>query len=300
MPQVEPISVRVKSVAELRDAAETSGNYVCIDSSLAGETLTLTNSIVPAENVTIDGSEAPGLELFNPGGFVSLRGTVDNLIVHSLFLSADPAIQTTAIVLLHGENFWFDRITLSNFESDDGFGIGNSNAERRVRYVTISNLRTHSNNFGSIDIESYPKDMRNGETPGYVTVHSSWMQSQQRTIKNDGGRNVHAFNNYIDGVRFSHMDVANDNNLVNANIQTLSESNHYTNSGGTNRCAERTKGGGFIFTDGKSRYDGDYEQCGDVIAPGMGGFNPDVPDYSYEILTTNQVEATIKANSGAF
>ncbi len=291
--------IRVKTESELSSALKQSGNYVLIDKSLSGKSILLSKGLATkGDNVTLDGSEAPGFKIKNPGGFVSLRVLSNNVIVHNIMFEGPEEIRTTAIAILNGEHIWFDHITLTNFKSDDGFSIGDTNPDNLTRKITISNLKTDSTSFGSVLINVYNPDYEAGFY-GYLTVHNSHLGANQRTVKNDGARYVHLFNNYIDGVLYSHVDAKNNNNLPkSAVVSSLSESNHFANQGGSNNCAERGTLDGVVYTNGLSIYEGNYQTCGDVIVANDQTNQVDIPPYDYELLSTVEVKNSVLNNAG--
>ena len=96
------------------------------------------------------------------------------------------------------------------------------------------------------------------------------------------------------------MDVSNDNNLPgNVNIQILSESNHYTNQGGRNSCAERGLKNAIVYIDGKSIYDGQYTTCGDVVNTDSSNSKVDIPPYEYNLMNASKLKSVVTGFAGA-
>ncbi len=221
--------VEIKTETEFFDALQVSDNYVLISPSLANTTFTRNTTFkTNANNLTIDGSLAPGFKIKVGTGMPQnswlFRFFGDNIIIHEIEAEGiDYATRKNQSFLnIYGENIWIDKVTASGFNDD----VVNILLDSDL--VTVSRLKTF-NTSKSVFVFN-PKI---GQSDTRLTVHSSWMKSDQRGPWISSGQ-AHSFNNYVvktgavagrtlvqhTASNFQHSDIA----------ELISENNVYANS----------------------------------------------------------------------
>ena len=311
--------VYVRTFAELKSALEQSGNYVLLDPSLSGRTITFTHTIYPADNTTFDGSLAPGHSLVaspNMTGSINMLNVIGgskrgNQIFHSIKMDGNYSQhrqQHAALQIAHGRDFWIDHVEITDFV-DDGILVGftqNNGAD----YITVSNCKMY--NTDKALYLFYQNQVNHGQ--GHVTAFFNELAANDRNPLNRGGEHFHFFNNWIHdwkwgsvdsgGLGITNFPATAGNRTVDSNM--LSESNVLESPGASNRCGERADPapglayGGWIYTDGQSIYNGhpicnasNHVHKSSTSGPGA----PNIP-YSYQLLPANQVRAYVEQNAG--
>ena len=221
--------VEVKTETEFFDALQVSNSYVLISPSLANTTFTRNTIFTTyANNLTIDGSLAPGFKIKVGSGMPQnswlFRIFGDNIIIHEIEGEGiDYATRKNQSFLnIYGHNIWIDKVTASGFDDDVVNILLDSD------FITVSRLKTFNTN-KSVFVFN-PKV---GQSDTRLTVHSSWMNSDQRGPWISAGQ-AHSFNNYVvrtgavagrtlaqhTASNFQHSDIA----------ELISENNVYANS----------------------------------------------------------------------
>ncbi|OED36852.1 hypothetical protein AB833_25940 [Chromatiales bacterium (ex Bugula neritina AB1)] len=318
--------VYVKNFAELQSAIETDGNYVILDPSLSNRELPFSDMIFPGNNITLDGSQAPGLVMFPDysSGFPRNKpminnigvGGVGNKIFHSFKLEGrrqfpyDPNSRSGnvgGLFIREGTNYWVDHVEVTDFW-DDAFisGIGNSNSGD---YITLSNIKVHNTDKGyqAFNMES-PQEGR-----GHITIFNSEWAAKGRNPENRGAENFHFFNNWVHSWRWGatssggrgQVSAGHSSGSRSTDANMLSENNVYSSPSATNNCAEvadpTVNYGGWLYTNGNSIYN-NHDQCGSPnhVGPNenRGPGKPNIP-YSYTLKPTDEVVSYVQSNAGA-
>ena len=186
---------------------QQDGNYVLLDSSLAGQEIIFTQTIFPANNVTLDGSLAPGHamvaspNLARYSGMFNNTGVGDkgNKIFHSIRLDGNYSqhgIEHGALFLYKGDNYWVDHVEITDF-LDDAIGMG-FNQTGSADYITVSNSKIH--NTGKALYAWYQNQVNHGQ--GHITAFFNELAASERNPNNRGAEHFHFFNNWVHDWRF--------------------------------------------------------------------------------------------------
>ena len=297
--------VVVSNIEEFISAVSLPNNYVLLAPSLAGQTLFISDTIyIDAENITIDGSDAPGAVFKPSASFQSNRvmmfSTRPNVIINDITLEAGffPIGTSNNVggIRFSNSGIWVNKVTVSGLW-DDAFDLvfGANDA-------TISKVKTF-NTDKSVNL-FYPKSSEKR-----VSIHSSNFSARQRNPWNQGAKYVHIWNNYIHeaaeypwfagtmtgytrsqwiGSNYSQTGVAN----------TISEHNYFR--GETTFIAYTETGNavqGFIHSNNDDLGVGGLTGRENVTLTS----NPslfEIP-YDYTLLPTSQVKAYVLDNAGA-
>lgn len=284
---------------EIKDAVQLDDTLVLIDPSLSNSQMILSGGSVVATgtNSALSGHLAPGFEFFAPGGFIGIRNLASDFSYHCLTIDADPNVQVTAISHIRGFRVHYDHIEFKNVNADDSLSIGSSSSANLWDDITISNLRSGNENYGSVIAIMYDNDVAAGNR-GKITLHSSYLGGRQRAPKNSGVR-FHTFNNVAESVDFSWSDTEDPFGGGNPEHQTRSDYDVFMNPGGTNLCAHRSQDGvGPIYTDSPF-YNNGLVACAGVIPSSDPSYNPSPIPYAYIPMTDEaQIVASVQATAG--
>ncbi len=318
--------VYVTNFEELKSALETDGNYVVLDPSLAGGELGFKDYISPANNITLDGSLAPGLVMYpdHDAGFTPSRPMINNAgnqggegnkIFHSFKLEGrreypyDKKSRTGnvgGLFIREGKHYWVDHVEVTDFW-DDAF-ISGFRTERSGEYITLSNVKIHNTDkaYQAFNMEEIQ------EGKGHITIFNSWFGAKGRNPNNRGAENFHFFNNYVNDWSWAAI-MSGGLGLIGTGHATgsrtrdsvmLSESNVFESPTAKNNCAEiadpTTNYGGWVYTDGRSIYNG-HDKCGNPnhVEPheSAGPGHPEIP-YKYTLMPAEDVKAYVELNAG--
>ena len=315
--------VYVKTFEELKQALQQDGNYVLLDPSLAGQQIVFTETVYPANNITIDGSLAPGHALVASPDLPEFHlmmnntgvGGQGNKIFHSLNFVGNRSqhgLEHGALALFKGNGYWVDHVEISDF-LDDAIGMGFSQPGS-ADFITISNSKIH--NTGKALLAWYQDQINHGQ--GHITAFFNELAATERNPNNRGAEHFHFFNNWVHDWRFEAvvsggLGVTRFPELAgNRTVDSvmLSQSNVYEKtSGNESQCAETADPadglayGGWMYIDGQSIYNGlqscyswgDTNRVDQDSQQGPGA--PDIP-YSYTLMPSSEVKAYIQQNAG--
>ncbi len=298
--------VYVTNFNQLKNALQTSGNYVLLDASLAGQGIGFSGSINVASNTTLDGSLAPGSWLFpdfnagypaNTSMFNHFSTT--NIIIHSIELRGNRAVPRDnnhpsangGACNIRGGTVWYDHMTITEFYGQSVMiAQGGDN-------ITLSNMKIVGTGNGVwLKFEDY--------TPRHVSLFNSEIGAQQLAPYNEGASHFHMWNNYIHDSQYgASMAGVAQNNAPGQNgpVRTFSENNVFSNNGAAAEhgfTMGHNYGGpvqlpGFIYSTGAIYRNGDGA-TGNVINSGA----PWTIPYSYTTMPANQVEGYVATNAG--
>jgi len=223
--------IRVSTLGQLSSAIQVSGNYIILDESLTGQTLKINTTLrSDANNLTIDGSCAPGVDFRVGGGLDSNRGllwlTGDNIILHDFETSGTDypgGGRNQGSIRIYGKDIWIDKITGSGFDDDFINIIGGAD------FITTSRLKTRSTHKSVFTFNTSNPNTR-------LTLHNSDLSSTQRSPWISAGR-AHVFNNWIHdtgthGTRSGRSaSQANSNFRHNGIAEVITQHNVYENIG---------------------------------------------------------------------
>jgi len=289
--------VEVKTETEFFDALQVSDNYVLISPSLANTTFTRNTTFETyANNLTIDGSLAPGFKIKVGTGMPRnswlFRMLGDNIIIHNIegegidFL---PPKMNHSFLNIYGENVWIDKVTATGF-NDDFVNILLDSA-----FITVSRIRSYATDKSVMVFNPKP-----GQSDTKITVHSSWMASTQRPPLISSGY-AHTFNNFVEvatlevgrnttqGAALNHTDPA----------YCISENNVYDNQlyNGMTATATNIKNEGFIEVVGDNLNGNSI--FGNVTFNSKPSLFKIPYNYSSLLKSTADVVEYVKANAGA-
>ncbi len=295
--------VYVTNFNQLKNALETSGNYVLLDPSLAGQGIGFPGRINPASNTTLDGSLAPDSWLFPDyiSGFPANTSmfnhfSTNNSIIYSIEMrgnrvSSNFPSGNVGAFNVRGSNIWYDHITITDFSGQSiMIAQGGNN-------ISLSNLKI-VNTVNGVWLY-YPND-----TPRYISLFNSVINAQQNAPYNDGASHFHMWNNYIHGSLYGASLAgfgANSAPGQNGPIRTLSENNVFSNNAPAAEFGLPSGGNwggpiqipGYIYSSGAIYNNGDVVS-GNVVSPPA----PWTIPYSYSLVSANQVEAYVATNAG--
>jgi pectate lyase len=277
--------VEVRTEQEFFDAIAGSGNYVCIMPELANTTIIRNTTFASqADNLSIDGSLAPGFKIkvgpSMPTNGYLFRFFGDNIIIHDIEGEGEgyPAVKNNNSFLnIYGENIWIDKVTASLFDDDFVNILLDSDN------ITVSRVKSFQTNKSVIVFNPNP-----GQGDTKLTVHSSWMASDQRGPWINAGMS-HSFNNLIEktwagagrGDSFiNHSDegylISENNVYENSTFQTLigytgGQNEGYVESVGDTLNGSPSFGGGttsgnVTFSSIPSLFTLPYD-CSDILKP---------------------------------
>lgn len=313
--------VYVKTFNELRTALQQDGNYVLLDPSLAGQQIVFSQTIYPGNNVTLDGSLAPGHSLVAgsslPQYHIMLNNTgiggQGNKIFHSIKLVGNRSqhgIEHGALQIFKGDNYWVDHVEITDFQ-DDAIGMGTSQPGS-ADYITVSNSKLHNTAKGLYGW--YQDQINHGQ--GHITAFFNELAAFERNGMSRGAQHFHFFNNWVHswtwqatesgGLGVTNFKHLAGNRTIDSNM--LSQSNVYEVASHTkNQCAETADPavglayGGWMYTDGQSIYNNGAKTCGaprhlsQTSTSGPGA--PNIP-YSYTLMPPSEVKKHIQQNAG--
>lgn len=315
--------VYVTTFEELDSALSTDGNYVLLDPSLSGKAIGFKKQIYPGNNITLDGSLAPGSVLYPDydSGFPNNNPMINNIgvggdgnkIFHSLTFegrrefpyNGNRTTNVGALFLREGNGYWVDHVEITDFW-DDAILTGFSSS-RSSDYITISNTKIHNTDKGP----GIWNIMADAMGKGHITIFASELNAAGRNPSNGGAENLHFFNNWVHDWRWQAAAVVGVGGIANGqNLGTrttdgvmLSENNVYQATNATNNCAEQadpSNWGGWIYSNNRNILNG-HQICGEenyVTDNSRGPGRPEIP-YDYTLLPSEQVVEHVKLNAGA-
>jgi len=304
--------VFVKNIAEFVAAVAVSNNYIRLASSLSGQDLLVSGSInITGENITIDGSDAPGA-VFRPAAnypnnqpMMISKGA--NIIINEITLDGGwyperSTYNNVAAIRMFGDGIWVNKVTVTGFW-DDAFDIVIS-----ATNATFSNVKTFNTNKSMHFF--YPKSSER-----HVSIHSSELSARERNPWNQGSKNVHMWNNYIHddpsfpyyaGTYVGNTKEGYASNRMNRSdpAYTISEHNVFEGPNAFLIFAEGPPSiPGFVHSNNDFLGGGKVEGGG--TANGVSNYTAtstpslfDIP-YFYNLLPTEQVKDYVLANAGA-
>ena len=291
--------VEVKTETEFFNALQTSDNYVLISPSLANTTFTRNEIFATyANNITIDGSLAPGFKIKvgtkmpRDGGLFRIFG--DNVIIHNIegegidFL---PPKMNQSFLNIFGENIWIDKVTATGFNDDF------VNILLDCDFITVSRIRTYDTDKS---VMVFNPDA--GQSDTRLTVHSSWMASSQRPPLVSSGY-AHSFNNYVEvatlevgrnttqAVAINHYDPA----------YLISENNVYDNQRYNSMIATAAnpQNNGYIQSVNDNLNGNERSAVGNVTYNSKPSLFAIPYNYSSVLKPTADVVKYVQANAGA-
>ena len=288
--------VEVKTESEFFDALLVNDNYVLISPSLANTTFTRNTTFATyANNLTIDGSLAPGFKIKVGTGMPDnswlFRIFGNNVIIHNIEGEGIDFRQKNnqSFLNIYGENIWIDKVTATGF--DDDF----INILLDSDLITVSRIRSYDTNKSVMVFNPNA-----GQSDTKLTVHSSWMASNQRPPLLSSGY-AHTFNNYVEvatlecgrnttqGAYINHTDPG----------YCISENNVYDNQvfQGMIATAKNPKNLGFIESVGDN-LNGNVT-VGNVAFNSTPSLFTITYSYSSVLKPTASVVAYVQANAGA-
>ena len=294
--------VVVSNIEEFIEAVSKPNNYVLLAPSLAGQTLYISDTVeIVAENITIDGSDAPGA-VFTPSssfksGRVMMYARKANIIINNITLKANyypnGSSNNVGGIRFGNDGIWVNNVTVSGLW-DDAFDIVFS-----ATNATFSKVKTY-NTDKSINM-FYPKtsDKR-------ISIHSSDLAGRQRNPWNQGAQYVHIWNNYIHDAQWSGpiaglsaSQYKNNNRTSPGPANIISEYNVFENTG-SDALRTYTESAGLL---GYIHSNGDDLGGGNVIGQKNVTYT-DKPSlfkipYVYSPLPVDEVKAYVIANAGA-
>ena len=289
--------VEVRTETEFFNALQVSDNYVLISPSLSNTTFTRNTTFeTHANNITIDGSLAPGFKIKVGQGMRRdswlFRIFGDNVIIHNIEgegIDFRPPRKNQSFLNIYGENIWIDKVTATGF-SDDFVNI-----LLDADLITVSRIRTYNTDKSVMVFNPNP-----GQSDTRVTIHSSWMASNQRPPFISSGY-AHTFNNYVElaglwigrsstqGASIRHRDPA----------YCISENNVYDNQlyQGMVANAAGSNNEGFIESVGDNL--NGYVTQGNVTFNSRPTLFPIPYPYRSQLKPTSEVVVDVRANAGA-
>ncbi len=289
--------VEVTTETEFFNALKVDGNYVLISPSLANTTIVRNTTFeIYANNITIDGSLAPGFKFKVGPGMPSnswlFRVFGDNVIIHNIEgegIDFYPPRKNQSFLNIYGENIWIDKVTATGFDDDYINILLDSD------FITVSRIKSYDTNKSVMVFNPNP-----GQGDTRITVHSSWMASNQRPPLISSGY-AHTFNNYVE---VASLEVGrNSTQAVSINHRDpaycISENNVYDNQlyQGMIATAKNINNEGFIESVGDN-LNGNVTVGNVTFSSNPTLFT--IPySYSSVLKPTADVVGFVKANAGA-
>ena len=286
-----------QNAAEFKSALNTSGSYICIEPQFANQTWFFDSGSGHANNITVDGSAAPGFTL-SPSTSYSVTGGDymfdmfagdDNIIWHCIKLDGNfhgPSGTGLGAFNVRSTNIWFDHVEVTRFW-DGAWEIA-----RTGDLVTLSNISMYNTDKGILGYYPNTRGRR-------VTIFNSNMQATQRNPYNTGA-DFHVYNNYIAESSFGAMRagrlLTQSPAFASGDAHIISEGNVFSNN---NPADQDTY-------ENNTYVDGYIESIGDIVNTqnGTNITNVSTPSlfnipYTYDVMPASEVEAYVQANAGA-
>lgn len=311
--------IEVRTFTELKNALETENSYVIISADLANKTIPFETNIRPANNTTLDGSEAPGVTLHPDyrAGYpkdramfqISSSSNTGNMIFHRIKLdgkrsssydSSDPSYGVNGFFFRKGTEYWLDHVELVNFW-DDTVSFG-----RQADHITFSNVKVHKAAKGILLF--YPDSSSHGN--GHVSIVSCELSADGRNPYNTGGEFVHIWNSYIHDWDWlgNAVGYAGTNSTTRSvPARTATENVVYEN--GENGEAEvaytkpdnKVRVNGWMYSSGSIYNDTRRKDTPNMIISNHSSKGPGSPfvPYNYGLIDSSKVKDHVLANVGA-
>ena len=289
----------VSNLTQLTSAIKKSNSYIIIDESLAGKTMFFNDTLQSsANNITIDGSCAPGFK-FQPSksmssgrGILWLKG--NNIILHDLFFQGidyPNNKKNIGAIRVYGKNIWLDKLEATNFDDDFiNILVGSD-------FITTSRIKSYNTHKSIFTFNTINPDSR-------LTVHTSDLSSTQRSPWVSAGR-AHVFNNWIHNTA-THGTLAgrmksqkNLNFKHNGIAQIITEENVYEKIGTRALMASIDSGTGIFkgFLESVNDNINSHDILGNVSFKSKPSLFH-IP-YPYTAIPNNQVKQLVKDEAGA-
>jgi len=310
--------VYVKNFQELNAALQVDDNYVVIDPSLANTAMGFPTEVyVNANNITLDGSEAPGFSMYPDyaAGYPPNLPMMNNFsiggnkIFHNLkfdgrrifpYQNSGNSFNVGALFFRKGKDIWVDHVEITGFWDDAILlGMPQSNS---ADYITLSWLKIHNTDKG---VTFYNSAAIN-EGDGHLSIFNSEFNAAGRNPKNGGGEFVHQWNNYYHDWAWA-ADMAGAGSTSNstgkiAPARTYSENNFYENGEDgaaqySNTNSSSTAHPGIYYDNGGSQFsDVQYQTTGNHQIVSSAPWS--IP-YSYQVIPANQIKSKVLEGAGA-
>ena len=285
----------------LREAiTEADGpTWIVFDDSLRGRTITLSRAITTFNSdITIDGRWNDGRmnditispnSSVDPFAMIQLRW--GNVIIHWVTFNGN-GTKSTNLMPRQWNNYWFDHITVTNWDSDDAISVGQWGRDDSASEITISNYNVYNTSKWILSWwnDNYPNFWINR-----WTVFNSNLHAEDRNPRVQYGGQWHVFNNFIHEFRYWWVDAwRNGQIIVENNVINWSNSNNPARSALTWRVA-------WDWPTGHIYISGNILQW---WVEASGSVNPSNPSafripYSYELMNANRVQDYVLNNAGA-
>lgn len=293
--------ITVGNIEEFIAAVSQPDNYIRLAPSLAGQTLYVSDTIyIDAENITIDGSDAPGAVFTPSSSFqsnqVMMYSRGPNIIINNITLKANyyPSLGSSNNVggiRFNNSGIWVNKVTVSGLY-DDAFDMVLNGTNATFSRIKLFNTDKGMNMF-------YPHDSNKS-----ISIHSSDLSARQRNPWNQGASMVHIWNNYIHGAEWDGTIAGLNEVQRSLNKYTnrgpayvISENNVYSNNASQSLRAYDEPAGVKGYIDSIGNILNGTRAIGNVDNPS----NPtlfDIP-YDYNLLPTDQVKEYVLAGAGA-
>ncbi len=294
----------------LREAMSSSKpNWIIFDDKLRGGTIRIDRTLYhSAGNLTIDGRGTDGKSnkiTISPsskgtsGAILLFNG--GNTIVHGL--TVDGENKMAGIFVRRGDHYWLNQLSVTR-STDEGIGIGRSDAEDTANFVTVSSYHVYNTTKGLIcgQNANFTDVVLAGKgSECFVTVHSSLLEAKSRNPRFSAGTSGHVFNSVIQKFETSGMNAVGGS-------QIIAENNVYSATRATNGVGSKAQRGDNSNAKGRDDYPvGHIYSVNEKFIDGAssrGSINPNKPqpfliDYSYDLLPTEQVMSYVLKTAGS-